>query len=135
MLGLPLAFSLPAILGALVLLPGLYLLLRLTPPRPRPIAFPPLRLILDLRPKDETPAHTPLWLLILRLAVAGLIIVAMAGPIWNPLPALGGKGPLVVVVDDGFAAAPDWDTRIALARQRLSSAQDAGRITAVLAAS
>ncbi len=136
MFGLPLAFTIPAILGALALLPPLYLLLRLTPPRPRPIAFPPLRLILDLKPKDETPAHTPLWLLLLRLVVAGLLILAMAGPVWNPLPALGGgKAPLVVVVDDGFAAAPDWDARIALARRRLASAQEAGRVTAVAALS
>ena len=134
MLGFPLAFTIPAILGALLLLPALYLLLRLTPPRPRDIVFPPLRLILDLAPKDETPARTPPWLLLLRLLVAGLIIAAMAGPVWNPLPVTGaGKGPLVVVLDDGFAAAPDWDARVSLARQRLVAAQNAGRVTAVVA--
>ena len=33
--------------SALVVLPALYYLLRLTPPRPREVPFPPLRLILD----------------------------------------------------------------------------------------
>ena len=62
MLGLPLAFAAPLVLGALVLLPVLWRLLRVTPPRPRQIAFPPLRLILDLAPREQTPARTPLWL-------------------------------------------------------------------------
>ena len=59
MLGVPLAFTVPLALAALVALPLLYLLLRITPPRPRQTPFPPLRLVLDLRPKDETPLRTP----------------------------------------------------------------------------
>jgi hypothetical protein len=59
MFGLPLAFAAPMVLTALALLPALYLLLRITPPRPRQVAFPPLRLILDLPPREETPARTP----------------------------------------------------------------------------
>ncbi len=133
MLGLPLAFTVPAVLAALALLPVLYWLLRLTPPRPRSLAFPPLRLILDLRPDDQTPARTPPWLLLLRLLVAALIVLAMAGPVWNPSPALtGGKGPLAIVIDDGFAAAPDWDLRMARAHQLLLAAKDAGRVVAVV---
>ena len=81
MFGLPLAFSAPLVLGALIALPALWYLLRITPPRPKQIAFPPLRLILDLEPKDQQPARTPWWLLALRLLLAALIILAMAGPI------------------------------------------------------
>ncbi len=133
MLGLPLAFTVPAILGALVLLPALWILLRVMPPRPRRQTFPPLRLIVDERPKDETPARTPPWLLVLRLAVAALIILAMAGPIWNPPPpSLGGSGPLALLIDDGFAAAPDWDMRVAAAAERLTEAGRAGRPVALV---
>ncbi len=133
MLGLPLAFTVPAVLGALVLLPALYYLLRVTPPRPRQIPFPPLRLILDLTPREEKPARTPPWLLLLRLAIASVIILAMAGPIWNPPPAtLSGKGPLLLVIDDGFAAAPDWTTRIAAATERLTEAGRRGTTAAVV---
>ncbi len=136
MLGLPLAFTVPAVLGALVLLPALWFLLRVTPPRPRRQSFPPLRLILDEQPKDETPARTPPWLLILRLAIAAAIVLAMAGPIWNPPPpGLGGSGPLAVLIDDGFAAAPDWDTRVAAAAERLGEAGRAGRPAALVALS
>jgi hypothetical protein len=87
MLGLPLAFSAPLVLTALLALPALYYLLRLTPPRPREVSFPPLRLILDLQAQEETPARTPWWLLALRLLLAAFIILAMAGPIWYPLAA------------------------------------------------
>ena len=136
MLGLPLAFTIPVALGTLALLPVLYWLLRVTPPRPRQIPFPPLRLILNLEPREEKPARTPPWLLLLRLAVAALIILAMAGPIWNPPPAApGGTGPLLVLLDDGFAAAPTWDARIAAAAERLTEAARGGRPAAVAALS
>ena len=82
MLGLPLAFTVPLALVALAGLPVLYVLLRVTPPRPQRVPFPPLKLILDLRSKDETPANTPPWLLLLRLLLAACVIAAMAGPIW-----------------------------------------------------
>ncbi len=136
MLGLPLAFTVPLALGALALLPALYYLLRATPPRPQEIPFPPLRLILDARSNEETPARMPPWLLVLRLAIAALIILAMAGPIWDPPAAtLGGKGPLLVALDDGFASAPSWETRVAAAVERLTEAERAGRAAAVLALS
>lgn len=128
MLGLPLAFSAPLVLGALALLPVLYYLLRLTPPRPRQISFPPLKLILDLRPKEETPARTPWWLLALRLLLAALIIMAMAGPIWNPSKqGEGGRGPLLVIMDDGWPAAVQWERRVAAASEAIASAARQGR--------
>jgi hypothetical protein len=133
MFGLPLAFAAPMVLAALALLPALYYLLRITPPRPRQIAFPPLKLILDLKPKDETPARTPWWLMALRLALAALVILAMAGPIWNPPPAgEGGKGPLLIVLDDGWTSAPTWDQRVLAAGDRIQSAGRDGRASSIL---
>jgi hypothetical protein len=130
---IPLSFAAPAALAALVLLAALYIFLRVTPPRPREILFPPLRLLLGLDPKDQTPHRTPWPLLLLRIAVAAAIILAMAGPIWNAiaLPG-GGPGPLLVVMDDGWAAAPSWERRIAVARDRLAAAASAGRLAALV---
>ena len=90
MLGLPLTFAAPLVLAALAALPALWLLLRVTPPQPRRIDFPPLSILLDLLPKRETPARTPWWLLLLRLPLAALLILAVAGPVWNPAPSGGG---------------------------------------------
>ena len=118
MFGLPLAFAAPAVLAALVGLVALYFLLRVTPPSPRRAIFPPLRLLMGLDPAETTPARTPWPILALRLAIGALIILAMAEPLWNSFAALSGSGPLLVLIDDGFAAAPAWDKRIDFARER-----------------
>lgn len=136
MFGLPLAFAAPAVLSALLILPALWYLLRLTPPRPREVHFPPLRLILDLQAREETPARTPWWLLALRLLLAALVIFAMAGPIWNPRPAAdGGRGPLLVLMDDGWPSAPTWQQRMAAVMERMSGAHLQGRTLALVAMS
>src|SRR3984957_4453140 len=132
MFGLPLTFAAPAALAALVLLIALYIFLRVTPPRPREILFPPLRLLLGLDPRDQTPHQTPWPLLLLRIPICASIILAMAGPIWNALPlASGAPGPLLVLLDDGWPAAPSWERRIAVARERLAAAAGADRLVAL----
>ena len=102
----------PWILAALVSLPALWWLLRIIPPAPHYIRFPAIRFLLGLEPEEETSARTPPWLLLLRLLLATLVILALAGPLFNPEPELSGEGPLVLVVDDGWAAAPGWDERL-----------------------
>ena len=53
--GLPIGFAEPLVLIGLLTLPVLWWLLRLIPPRPRRIDFPPTRLLLEIAPKEETP--------------------------------------------------------------------------------
>lgn len=130
--GTPLAFTAPFVLLALAALPALWVLLRVTPPSPRQVAFPPLGLALDLAPKRQTPARTPWWLLLLRLLIAALVIVACAWPAWNPLPASPGSGPVLLLIDNGFASAGDWDERQASARETLEAAVRDGRSAAVV---
>jgi hypothetical protein len=84
MMGLPLGFASPLVLLGLLSLPVLWWLLRLIPPRPRRIEFPPTRLLFDIKPKEDTPSRTPWWLTLLRLTLAALVIIAAAGPLWNP---------------------------------------------------
>ena len=76
----PLAFAQPFLLLALVVLPVLWWLLRVTPPAPRRLSFPAIRLLLGLTPPEETPARTPWWLLALRLAAAVCVILGLAQP-------------------------------------------------------
>ena len=102
--GLPLTFAQPLLLLGLLSLPVLWWLLRVMPPRPRRIEFPPTRLLFDIRPREETPSRTPWWLTLLRLAAAALVILAAAGPIWNPQTGVGGSNaPLVILLDDGWS--------------------------------
>ena len=122
-----LAFLSPWMLLALLLLPVIWWLLRITPPAPNRIVFPPIRLLFDLRPKEETPAHTPLWLLLLRLLIAALVILALAEPLLNPDRGRINGGPLVLVLDDGWAAAPHWRDSKARAEALLQRAEREGR--------
>ena len=113
MLGLPLAFAQPLVLLGLLSLPVLWWLLRLIPPQPRRIDFPPTRLLFDIHPKEEQPRRTPWWLTLLRLLLAALVIIAAAGPLWNPPVATSSaKSPLALLIDDGFPAAGTWDARM-----------------------
>ena len=79
-----LAFVSPWLLVALGALPIIWWLLRVTPPAPRRIAFPAIRLLVGLVPREETPARTPLWLILLRMALAAVVILAVAHPLLNP---------------------------------------------------
>src|SRR6201993_1273315 len=106
-----LAFVSPWLLVALAALPIIWWLLRVTPPAPRRIAFPAIRLLLGLVPREETPARTPLWLILLRTALAALVILAVAHPLLNPQARLASTGPILVIVDDGWAAGRDWPKR------------------------
>ena len=107
-----LSFAAPWLLAALAGLPVLWWLLRLIPPAPRRQIFPAIRLLLDLVPREETPERTPPWLLALRLLLAALVILGLARPIFDAPPRFAGDGPLVLVVDDGWAAAVDWPARV-----------------------
>ena len=129
----PLAFAAPWLLLALPALPLLWWLLRVSPPAPRTQAFPAIRLLRDLPPTEETPHRTPWWLLLLRLAAAALLILGLARPVWQPQAGGGGTGPLLVVIDNGWAAAPDWPARMATATAALEAAGREGRRVALLA--
>lgn len=125
---LPLAFGTPLALLALLALPAIWWLLRLTPPKPRTLDFPPTAMIRDLVPPEETPAHTPWWLLLLRLALAAATILAFAGPVWRPVVDDDGRdGPLWLVVDDGWPAAEDWAATRSRLAHRIERAGAAGR--------
>jgi Domain of unknown function (DUF4159)/Aerotolerance regulator N-terminal len=130
---LPLGFAQPLVLLGLLSLPVLWWLLRLVPPRPRRINFPPTRLLFEIAPKEETPARTPWWLTLLRLTLAALLIVAAAGPLWNPPVATASRAaPLLIMIDDGWAAAASWDARLRTADELIARADADNRGVAVL---
>jgi hypothetical protein len=117
-----LAVASPWLLVALAALPIIWWLLRVTPPAPRRVVFPAIRLLLGLIPRDETPARTPLWLILLRITLAALVIFALARPLLNPQARLVSTGPIIFIVDDGWAAAHDWPLRQAALTEFLSEA-------------
>jgi hypothetical protein len=122
-----LTFAAPWLLAALVSLPILWWLLRLTPPSPRQISFPAIRLLFLLRPKEETPHRTPWWLILLRLIIAALVIAGLAQPLWNANFGFPRSGPVMIVLDDGWAAAHGWDERKEAAHALIDRAERNGR--------
>ena len=131
--GLPIGFAEPLVLIGLLTLPVLWWLLRLIPPRPRRIDFPPTRLLLEIAPKEETPARTPWWLTLMRLALAGLVIIAAAGPLWHPPLATSTlRGPIGLLIDDSWAAAATWEARRRTADDIITRAEDDRRAVALI---
>jgi hypothetical protein len=131
--GLPIGFAEPLVLIGLLTLPVLWWLLRLFPPRPRRIDFPPTRLLLEIAPKEETPARTPWWLTLMRLALAALVIIAAAGPLWHPpLATSASRAPIAMLIDDGWSAAATWDARMRTADAIISQAEDSRRAVALI---
>lgn len=108
-----LTFLNPWILAAMAFLPALWFLLRVTPPAPRLIKFPPARFLAGLIPDNHESARTPWWILLMRLLTAALIIIALAHPVMNQSKAIQGQGPLRIVIDNGWAAAQTWDLQSA----------------------
>jgi hypothetical protein len=130
---LSLGFTEPLVLTGLITLPALWWLLRLIPPRPRRIDFPPTRLLFAIAPREETPARTPWWLTLLRLALAATIIIAAAGPLWHPpVTATKTRAPLAILFDDGWTAASTWEARLRTADDIIKRAADDRRAVALL---
>lgn len=120
-----LAFLNPWLLAALAALPIIYWLLRTVPPRPRQVEFPPTRILVGIENREKEPSKTPWWLMLIRLLAAALVILALAEPVLNPTRegTLGGKGPLVIAVDNGWAAAPRWSERRTMMERLIAHAE------------
>ena len=107
-----LSFYHPLYLISLLLLPLIYFLIKLTPPQPHVILFPPISILKKLVPAEKTPKNSPLLLLIVRLFLVGAIITALAGPYYQISDkVIINNQPLLIVVDDSWSSAQDWDQR------------------------
>ncbi|NBU13880.1 MAG: DUF4159 domain-containing protein [Alphaproteobacteria bacterium] len=131
-----LVFSAPLLLSALIMLPGLWWLLRLLPPQAQKILYPPLEIIIGARPDQSEPRRTPLWILLLRLALAAFLIIAMAGPkLVSQKLTFSGTSPLLIILDDGWSSAHDWNNRVDFVKSLIDEADETQRPIALVATS
>lgn len=115
------AFLFPWLLGGLLLIPVLWWLLRVMPPRPRSVKFPAFFLLQDLKTDVKTASKTPWWLLVLRSLIVLLFVLALAEPVMRLARGLPGEGgSVLVVVDNGYSAAAHWDDRMARLREYMA---------------
>ena len=130
----PVTFLAPLALLGLLALPLIWFVLRITPPRPLEQTFPPLRLLLDVKTEEETPQSIPPWLLLFRLLLGTLIAIALAKPILFK-PAEETSKPLVLVIDNGWAAAGNWPAIIreaeSLTKQAISENNQVALYTSI----
>ncbi|MBU0860076.1 MAG: hypothetical protein KJ667_09065 [Alphaproteobacteria bacterium] len=68
----------------------------------------------------------------IRLGAAALVVAGLAGPMLNPDEPIVGDGTLVLVVDNGWAAARNWDARTREMTMLLDRAEQDGRSVALL---
>jgi hypothetical protein len=131
----PIAFLSPWLLAGLIALPVIWWLLRTVPPRPQRIEFPPTRILVGIDNREKTPAKTPWWLTLIRMLAAALVILALAEPVLNPNreTALTGTGPVVLVVDNGWASAAHWSARTSMVGRLIAEAEGQSRPVMVVA--
>lgn len=128
----PVGFTVPWLLLGLAALPILWLLLRAVPPVPIRQRFPGVALLLGLKDDETETDKTPWWLLLLRMGAMGAAIIAFAGPVLNPQERKPGTGPLLILMDAGWADARDWSRRIDRAAALVEDAGRAGRTVGVV---
>ncbi len=123
-----LSFLNPWILAGLIALPILWWLLRAIPPSPRTQTFPGVRLLLGLEDEERQSDKTPWWLLLLRCLAIAAALIGLSQPVANLTERLANRsGPLLIIMDQGWASAPEWDQRITTARAVLDEATQNNR--------
>lgn len=129
---LGIGFASPWLLFALAGLPLLWILLRAVPPAPIRRLFPGVVLLLGLDDDDNQTDKTPWWLLFLRSLAVAFAIVGFSGPVLNPDQAKVSTGPLLILMDGGWADAVDWDARSERVKAAIDEAGKSGRPVAVV---
>ncbi len=117
-----LTFLAPLTFLGLITLPLVWWILKVSPPRPRRQAFPPLRILRDVETEEQTPAKTPLWLLLFRLFLVALAIFALAQPFLKSTETQSNQ-PLTLIIDQSVTSAPMWNDIISEGESKIKDAR------------
>lgn len=131
-IGSPVDFDDPKLLAALALLIPFYMIMRSIPPRPKEEDFPFIRMLLDLNTEEQEADKMPWWQRSVNLAVVSAIALAAAGPSWVDNPEFEAEGPILIAVDNGWAAAPNWEARLEEMRDIIRHAHNQDRSIVVM---
>ncbi|WP_085907313.1 DUF4159 domain-containing protein [Kiloniella majae] len=103
----------PWLLLGLLTLPVVWLILRITPPSPKKITFPALRLLFGLQGATSKPEKTSWWLILLRIMILLILILALAEPIYAPVKRTDTAYNTLVLLDNDWASAGSWTKQLA----------------------
>nr|WP_225908036.1 DUF4159 domain-containing protein [Hyphomonas sediminis] len=133
----PFLLGAPLALFALLALPLIWWVLRATPPAPKEAELPSLRLLDGAEPEEETPARTPWWVWLIRTLAVVAAILGLSQPVWAPgarSAGTGDTGPLLIVIDNGWASAPRWSELVNAASATLDAGDRDGAAHLLLTA-
>ena len=119
----PIGFFAPWALLGLIALPVVWWLVRFLPPSPRHVRFPAARFLFNADRDQPQQRSSVWWILLIRLLAVTAVVIAAAEPVVRPEASLQSSGPVVIVIDDGWASAPSWSTRRETARSLLARAE------------
>jgi hypothetical protein len=120
----PFLFGAPWALAALIALPVIWWILRATPPAPKDVELPSLRILEGMEPKEETPARTPWWVWLIRTLAVTAAILGLSQPVYAPgarTESVEGSGPLLIVIDNGWPSASRWSELVNAATATLDA--------------
>lgn len=119
------SFAAPAVIPVgLMAATAIWFIMRTLPPKPREVEFPPARLLQKQTPTRQTTAEMPLWQRIMRATALALATLGLAQPGYDGMDFLkGGKGPVVIAVNNGAFAGPRWEDRAAMIESVLKDAE------------
>ncbi|MFD2204291.1 DUF4159 domain-containing protein [Kiloniella antarctica] len=122
----------PWLLLGLLSFPLVWILLRITPPAPRRITFPALRLLFGLTGTTAKPQNTAWWLIILRLLILLLIILALAEPIYEPEKRSNNNLDTLILLDNDWASAQSRQKQLQALKSQLERSKGLNVKTAIL---
>lgn len=120
----PFLLGAPWALAGLAALPVIWWILRATPPAPKDIELPSLRILEGIEPKEETPARTPWWVWLIRTLAVTAAILGLSQPVYAPgaqKDAADGTGALLIVLDNGWPSASRWSELVNAASATLDT--------------
>lgn len=122
----------PWMLLAVPAVVGLWWLMKSIPLKPLRQAFPGISLLFKLESEEKTPKRIPWWQYIPITLASAALVGALTKPEWNPQPPLPGQGPVMLVIDNGWAAARHWQSRSEQMQQLINRAEREGRSLMIL---
>lgn len=119
-------FLSPWALFGLLALPVLWYVLKITPPKPRHVRFPGIRILQELQTTESSATQAPWWLLLLRLALVTMLIFALSRPVFHQNALVSAlEGPLVLVIDNDWSMADGWRDHLNSAHRLVEVADEA----------
>ncbi|QQG36132.1 MAG: BatA domain-containing protein [Micavibrio aeruginosavorus] len=122
----------PWMLLAVPAVVGLWWLMKSIPLKPIRQAFPGISLLFKLESEEKTPKRIPWWQYIPITLASAALVGALTRPELNPQAPLPGSGPVMLVVDNGWAAARQWQARHDQMQQLINRAEREGRPVMIL---